>query len=411
VARIRNTKGGAVLLLTAQTKTGKTICLGMDYKKETLLLLRNKEEFICPVCGEGVLLKLGDQRIYHFAHRNGVNCKNFYENESVYHMDGKRQLYQWIIGQGIQAALEYYDPEIQQRPDIMFRHNGVKYALEYQCSPIPEEIFIKRTERYYKNGYTPLWIMAYRNIKSKRKNIFALSNFDYFFLRKTINKEFIILSYCPEKMQFHIVSSILPYSIKNAIAQRFTYPINKIGLDVILMPKLMNTINPTQWKTELENSNLKWSFHPNPIQNHFLHEIYNQNLNLFLLPPEIGLPVRHSFLILTSPTIWQTYVYLDNIKPKYPGDYIYMKDLERSFNKRIRKKEITIRKLPYIEKVNPFIAVIEYFILLASLGILTRKNDNIFQLQKRIIIPSTNRESTEKKYEFYQKNKHILSKI
>lgn len=58
-------------MLTAQTKIGEKICLGLDYKKDTLLALRSKEEFFCPICGESVLLKLGDQRIFHFAHKQG----------------------------------------------------------------------------------------------------------------------------------------------------------------------------------------------------------------------------------------------------------------------------------------------------------------------------------------------------
>ncbi|MBT2697131.1 hypothetical protein J7E79_06860 [Bacillus sp. ISL-40] len=214
-------------MLTAQTKIGEKICLGLDYKKETLMALRNKEEFFCPICGESVLLKLGDQRIFHFAHKQGGACRDFYENESNYHMEGKRQLFQWLIRQKIPSVLEYFDREIQQRPDIMFNHNGKKYALEYQCSTIPESIFIKRTNSYLQNGYIPLWILSSNKILIKKRNIVVLSNFQYLFLRTTSSGKFYIPSYCPEKQQFHLVESITPYSTKNAFANHSFYPIKK----------------------------------------------------------------------------------------------------------------------------------------------------------------------------------------
>ena len=172
-------------MLTARTKSGTIFSLSNDYEKENLLILRNNEKFFCPVCGEAVSLKLGNQRIYHFAHRSGTVCSDFHESESLYHINGKLQLFQWLHMQGIPAELEYYDSMIGQRPDIMFDFGGNRYALEYQCSPIPEEIFIKRTQSYIQHHYIPLWIIGSKHIKAKRSNVFSLSNFDYFFLRKT----------------------------------------------------------------------------------------------------------------------------------------------------------------------------------------------------------------------------------
>lgn len=326
-------------MLTAKTKTGKTICLGYDYKRETLLYFRNNEEFICPVCGESVSLKLGNQRIFHFSHKKGGVCREVYENESVYHMEGKRQLYQWLIRQRIPSSLEYYDSEIKQRPDIMFKHNGMKYALEYQCSALSEESFLKRTQAYLQHGYIPLWIMGSKNIKTKRKNLLTLSSFDYLFLRESRHHQFFIPSYCPENSHFVILGSIQPYSTKNAFAQICSFPINLAGLDEILHPKLINQLNFSQWNQEAERYNLNWSFHPSPEQKRFLYEIYNYGLNLFLLPPEIGFPVPQSLHILTPPAIWQTYLYIDNFINLKAGDSIRLNDVERNFNKRIKKKK------------------------------------------------------------------------
>lgn len=398
-------------LLTAKTRLGKIFSLGHHYKKENLLILRDTEEFFCPVCGEAVFLKLGNQRIYHFAHRSSTECRDIYESETQYHLEGKLQLYQWLVRQQIPAILEYFDPVIGQRPDIMFENEGKKYALEFQCSPIAQELFIKRTEAYYQQNYIPLWILGSKHIKAKRSNIFSLSNFHYFFLRKTKDGHFILPSYCPQEKQFHILSSILPYSIKNAIANSFHCSIQNTGIVEILEPNLNSHFNYPKWLYENEKNTINWSLHPSHAQKGFLREVYHHNLNLYLLPPEIGLPGSHSLLIQTPAIVWQTYLYLDSIEGKLPNDLIDMEDVERKFSTRIKSDEIIIRKLPQVSDETSFIAVKEYFLHLEKLGLVIKRSEMLYQLKDRIYIPQSNREKDERRNEFLQKNKFILSKI
>ncbi|MEH7158253.1 competence protein CoiA [Neobacillus drentensis] len=396
-------------MLTAITKMGNRICLGLDYQKDTLLNLRCKEEFFCPVCGESVLLKLGDQRIFHFAHKQGGVCRDFFENESIYHMEGKRQLYQWLLKQKIPSVLEYYDKEIQQRPDIMFQFNGRKYALEYQCSTISESIFIKRTNSYLQNGYIPIWILSSSQIHFKRKNCVSLSNFQYLFLRTTSSGKLFIPSYCPEIHQFQIVESIIPFSIKNAFAHHSLYQIKNIGLNDLLEPQINHPIDFSSWNREIDKIKLNWTIHPSRQHKSFLNEIYNSHLNLFLLPPEIGLPVPHTLYFQTSPLIWQLYFYLDIISSKNPNDFITLEDINFFLKKRIARKEIMYRTLPQLERSNPVVAILEYLFQLEQLGIITRKRETTYQLKRKIIIPKSNREIEEAKVLFYQKYQPILS--
>jgi competence protein CoiA len=392
-------------------KSGTIFSLGTEYKKEMLLIIRKNEEFFCPACGERVSLKLGNQRIFHFAHRSGTVCRDFHESETLYHMKGKLQLYQWLERQGIPAALEFYDSIIKQRPDIVFQYGGNKYALEYQCSPISEDIFIKRTAAYYQQNYIPLWIMGSKHMKAKRKNIFSLSGFDYFFLRKTKDNHLILPSYCPEEQQFKILSSIQHYSIKNALAYVTHYPLQKTVIEEILAPKPTNHFSFAKWTMEMEKFIWNWSLHPNPELNRFLREIYMHNLNLYLLPPEIGLPGSQSLFIQTPPIIWQTYLYLDVLQDKSPNDLIDLRVVERHYNKRIMKTEIINRNMPQLPNVISFNAVKEYFLQLERLGILTNKSETVFQLQTKIFIPKSNREKEERRNEFCQKNKFILASI
>ncbi|MFJ5760121.1 competence protein CoiA [Neobacillus sp. NPDC093182] len=397
-------------MLTAQTKSGTIFSLGKEYKKETLVFIRKNEEFFCPACGERVSLKLGTQRINHFAHRSGTVCRDFYEGETLYHMEGKLQLYQWLEKQGIPAVLEYYDSVIKQRPDIVFLYGGNKYALEYQCSPISEEIFFKRTAAYYQQNYIPLWIMGSKRLKAKRSNVISLSNFDYFFFRKTKDNHLILPSYCPDEKQFKILSSVYPYSIKNAIANITHHSIQKTGIEEILAPKINHYLSFAKWSMELEKFTMNWSLHPSPDLNRFLREIYHHNLNLYLLPPEIGLPVGHSLFIQTPSIIWQTYLYLDVLQDKTPKDLIDLREVERHYNKRLMKNEIINRNIPQLPSEKPFHSVKEYFFQLERLGILMKKSETVFQLQTKIFIPKSNREKEERRNEFCQKNKFILAK-
>ena len=396
-------------MLTALTKKGNSICLGLDYKKDALLGLRSKEEFFCPICGESVLLKLGDQRIFHFAHKQGGVCRDSFENESIYHMEGKRQLYQWLMKQKIPSVLEYYDREIQQRPDIMFQFKEQKYALEFQCSTIPESIFIKRTNSYLQNGYVPIWILSNSQLHLKKKNSVSLSNFQYLFLRTTSSGKFYIPSYCPDLRQFHLVESMIPYSIKNAYAHHSFYPTKNFDLNDLLEPKMNHPINFSSWDREIDKFILNWTIHPSRQLRSFLNEIYNSNLNLFLLPPEIGLPVPHALLFQTSPIIWQTYLYLDIITSKNPNDLITLKDIIFYLKKRITRKDIVVRILPHLEQLTPLVAILEYLLQLEQLGIITKKGETTFQLKRKIVIPKTNREKEEAKVLFSQKYQRILS--
>ncbi|MGG3469836.1 competence protein CoiA family protein [Neobacillus pocheonensis] len=397
-------------MLTANTKSGKKISLGYNYRKETLISLRNNEEFLCPICGESVCLKLGDQRIFHFAHQRGGTCREVFENETINHMEGKRQLFQWLLGQKVPAVLEFYDKAIGQRPDIMFIYRGKKFALEYQCSPLPEKDFIKRSNTYITHEYIPLWIISANHIHRKRINIMAFSNFDYLFLRNTPLENYYIPSYCPERRQFHILESIHPISIKNAFVQHSIFPLNQLSLEGLLEPKLLSNLNSENWGKEMDSFIINWMLHPNPKQKNFLNEVYNRDLNMFLLPPEIGLQIPHSVLIQTPPIIWQTYLFLDVLADKRPNDILTLKEINFHFKKRVYRKEIVLRKLPLLDSLHPITAEISYLRCLAKLGILSEHGENSFKLERKIMIPRSNREREEAKLGFHQKYLYMLTK-
>jgi competence protein CoiA len=398
-----------LLLLTAKTKSGSKICLGNNLRKDTLLDLRRTEEFICPVCGEEVILKLGDQRVYHFAHKSGKVCSDEFEGESDYHLEGKLQLYQWLTRQKINAELEYYDQEIRQRPDIMFYYNGQKFALEYQCSPITEQVFVKRTTTYLAAGYIPIWILGGNQLQVKGINTLILSNFHYLFIRQSLDGCLYIPAYCSKRHAFQLVESIHAYSVKNAITQNLSGPLNQFRITELLEPPQAGAINIDKWTREIEHYHWNWSMHPGPQNRHFLQEIYNHHLNPFLLPPEIGLPCQHSIAIQTPPMIWQTYFWIDILLAKNPGAVFSQFEAEAKFQRRIKRREIVTRKLPLLANNNPVMAVYDYLNLLEKLGIVVSTGTHYYQLQCELTIPMTNREMDEVKRNFRQKNHVLLS--
>lgn len=410
-SRINHKKGGVRQLLTAITKKGHTINLGFPFDKDSLLNLREQEEFICPVCGTEVLLKLGNQRIFHFAHRSDTACEVHYERETICHLEGKLQLYQWLLSQGIHAELEFYDSEMKQRPDIMFYYNGVQYALEYQCSTLPEDLFIKRNQVYVEHSYIPIWIMGNRHVKAKRHELYELNHFDYYFLTKSRNGRYYIPTYCPEKKNFYLLSPILSFSAKKAFAQQIQFPLHLFSIHSLLEPEFNTKFDISSWDKEMDRFKMNCSLRPSPSQKKFLQEIYQHCLNLFLLPPEIGLPVRYSFLIQTPLVIWQTYIYIDVIQKLSKDDFIHLKEAERCFFKRVKRKQIILRNLPQLFPYPVETIVTEYFLLLEKLGVLVNKGNFHFQLKRNLFVPKTNRDNEEKKEEFYQKYKHILTKL
>lgn len=115
--------------------------------------LSSRQLFLCPACSQPVILKKGQKRLPHFAHKK-VNCQAFSENESLEHLRGKTLLYSWLKEES--RLLEPFLPKLQQRPDIMCQ----QFVLEFQCARIGFTQFEARTKNYLQNGYNPWWILG-----------------------------------------------------------------------------------------------------------------------------------------------------------------------------------------------------------------------------------------------------------
>ncbi|WP_313800670.1 competence protein CoiA family protein [Cytobacillus sp.] len=366
-------------MLVSKMRNGEWVSLAEGQNQEMLKKLRRKELFFCPECGEEVILKIGSKRISHFAHKAGSVCADSYERESDYHLRGKILLYKWLNSLGLKPILEPYYREISQRPDISFIYKGIHFAFEYQCSVIPEELFMKRTNNYFQANITPIWIMAGKNIKRKGSSKAALSSFDYLFLSKSSSKHWHIPSFCPITNTFITLHSILPVTVKNVISKYSMVPIEKAQLTDLLNPSWKHPVNLKDWQNEIKKEKNMSSLYGTP-QNKFLQDLYQHSLIPSLLPPEIGLPVSSAPFIETSVLKWQSYLLIDVFHHQRPFS---MEEIVHAFRKRLQKGDVKIRRLPLVIEGNGLAAVKEYIQLLVKVNYLKKVDQNIFQLVRK----------------------------
>ncbi|WP_210364557.1 competence protein CoiA family protein [Bacillus sp. REN3] len=389
-------------MLIANRKSGEKLSLAERWKKEELSAIRNKEKFYCPECNEEVILKLGSKRIWHFSHQAGSSCESQYERESDYHLSGKLKLFEWLVKQGIDAELEKFDPLVRQKPDIAFSWNGKKYALEYQCSVIPEELFIKRTVRYLENGYIPIWIAAGSLIKRAGAHTFSLSPFLYLFLRRT-DGSWTFPAFCPITEQFIHLHSLLPVSSRRAIATPVVSSLSKSSIRHLIMPTFPSKPFLKQWKAELQRFKARYMKYPSAYGDPFLRELYEHRLNIHSLPPEIGLPLFSGIYIETPSLIWQAYLYLDVFRYLKKGESVEYSDIRAAFLKRINRQQIRFRKLPNHQGGNGGDVLDEYLLLLTELSILRKINPQRLKMIEERTVQLTVEEQMRQVDRFYQK--------
>lgn len=162
-------------------------------------------EFYCPVCCSRVRLKKGSIKIPHFSHINRNNCENN-EPESFIHLKGKKILYMQLSELFSSTKVEVYLKTIRQRADI-YNH---KFIIEYQCSPIKDNILTKRIKGYQKLKIKNLWILG---VKYYKRNKISFSSIK--FLKYNVNYGFYLLFFDAEyevfKMKYHINQDDINY--------------------------------------------------------------------------------------------------------------------------------------------------------------------------------------------------------
>ncbi|MBM7364146.1 competence protein CoiA [Priestia taiwanensis] len=373
-------------MLSAVTEQGKKICLFEHWSWDELTALRKKEVFYCAVCKHRVQLRLGKKKRFHFSHVQDATCDVEMEHESMYHLEGKLQLYYWLKNQGIEVEIEKYLPTIKQRPDLYFMYQNKPVALEYQCSLMSQSTLLKRTSMYREQGIYPLWILGGNMLKQKKHSFFSLSNFQSMFATY-YHKQMQVLYYCSDTKAFLHITPLYPFSKMTALAELHSSPAESIPLFSLFEPKPTSLyMHHQQWCAKQR----KWRMYMHQTNNRqskqLLRFLYENHFSY--IPPQACVPLASSFFIESAPYVWQSYVYIDMIKRRKIGECITIFQLYRYFFSQVRKGIISLRQLPLIEESAYTIAIDEYVLFLVEAGVLVKRNETTYEKMHEPSVPS-----------------------
>ncbi|KQL54978.1 hypothetical protein AN964_16695 [Heyndrickxia shackletonii] len=381
-------------MLTALTKEGKVYNLAGCKDDYHLDNLKKKVQFYCPVCQEPVILRAGSQKIPHFSHQKSSNCASISEPESLRHMQGKKDLYLWLVNQRFKVYLERYLPRLKQRPDILFNKNGKWFAVEYQCSPISIKLLTQRTNGYAKHHISPIWIMGGYPFQHRKDAFFQLSDFHWSFIQASEKIGLTLFSYTPHSRYFHFLSNISPISSRKV---QGTY--TKISLDHMTFPILLsNTISQKQpinayWFLQKRKWLQNKIIYSKAFQDPFLISLYECNSHPSLLPPVIGLPVDYMGVCKTHPVVWQFYIWHDCLRFLKTGDRMTFKQVRNAIESRKRSQHIQFRCLPFVPTSYQNRMIYLYLQTLVHFSYLKEVKKGTFVLHKMITFPKNMEEA------------------
>ncbi|MFD1735329.1 competence protein CoiA [Bacillus salitolerans] len=376
-------------MLVALMDNGEMISLGREYSKKELEGLRMAHAFFCPSCREKVHLKLGEVRIPHFAHQLNANCDAFSDQESMYHLNGKLQLFQWLKKQQYQPILEPYFQELKQRPDICFEEQSTKNVIEYQCSSISASLFKTRSHGYIKHGICPLWILGGKRIKRLSKDIYKLSLMDWL-AASFIHNSPAIMYYCSDTKQFVILQNIIPLSTNRIFASTKTFPLSQTSIKNLVSPQPNNleAFLPC-WIQMKQKWRVTCTQYPSTSMKKLLSLYYSKNVYPSLLPPEIGIPLPSMYWIHTSPMVWQSWILLDFILSFPLHQTFSLQNVYNYFNKKIKMSLFSVRELPLVHQTDYTFAIKEYIHQLCSIGTLQRVGQHHYHRVQCMVYPSS----------------------
>ncbi len=117
---------------------------------------RSNEEYYCPYCGTPLILKKGDIRQHHFAHRADHPCSDAWEKEGSYNTSEWHNEWQKNFpkaNQEVKVALG----DIKHRADVMIKRT----VVEFQQSNMREKTFNDRSEFYNNLAYKLVWLFDF----------------------------------------------------------------------------------------------------------------------------------------------------------------------------------------------------------------------------------------------------------
>lgn len=361
-------------MLQAKMENGKLLLAAELPAGEISKLKEKKHPFYCPVCKEPVILKAGTKVIPHFAHRSVNHCPATEGGEGLYHYRGKLLLYRWLKRQHLDVALEQYVPEINQRPDLLLHIRGKIIAIEYQCAQIPQEEVYLRIDGYTKAGIIPIWILGANRLKRRTSIHYRVDQMTimctYQFLPENPK---VIYYFCPNTLQFILLSDLYLTQGNQAIAKLKTDRINKLTFkDLFHFDAFSNPELFRLWKKEKKHFRLKQRKRAYGTELAWQQWLYAKGTSIDFLPSVIHLPISSQYRMRTPLWNWQSRLCLELIDPLPIGGELPLKACERLLRNHISGSTA----FPLIQsQMNP---IEEYVSLLVQLQILRQDTPTVY---------------------------------
>lgn len=115
-----------------------------------------KKQYFCPTCGEELILKKGDIKAHHFAHKANSNCTDSWH----YDMSLWHSLWQDKFPKETQEIVKKKDGKTH-RADVLLESK--KIVLEFQHSPMSPDEFSDRNDFYNDLEYRVIWVFDASN--------------------------------------------------------------------------------------------------------------------------------------------------------------------------------------------------------------------------------------------------------
>ncbi len=127
------------------------VALDKDGKRAHINQAHVKDIYFCPTCGEQLIIKRGEQRENHFAHKANSQCNDGWH----YEMSEWHSAWQDKFPLECQEVVKRHNGKIH-RADVLIE--STKTVIEFQHSPMSPEEFDDRNSFYRELGYKVVWL-------------------------------------------------------------------------------------------------------------------------------------------------------------------------------------------------------------------------------------------------------------
>lgn len=291
-----------IYILTALDK-GRLFTLQAHYTRQQLIQLRRERSFLCPACEAPVILKVGTTKIPHFAHLQQFSCTPGSEPETPLHLLGKSRLASFFHDKNLPVQLEHYLPPIKQRPDLL----AGKSAIEFQCSTLPAEQVVTRSQGYAKIGLPAIWIRGIEDVPIKGMGLIQIRPFERAMFRSNPLHPHL-LQFNPNQSLFVYYSNLFYVQGNRWIGKVSLLPAKEQGFP-FAMPKKITKEEYGQVISLMRIEKNKYIrsqlFAKNRMRNPFWRLSYELQLDKEAIPAVFGQPLTGGHLFQEHPVIWQ----------------------------------------------------------------------------------------------------------